>query len=300
MGKPRPTRLISFYDTSLVPSLVTKRFNAERWDHRLLGISSEDVAAVMDRLTTAYTAPQVCSGVDWGTLCKVIVDRYEDRLELLRYVLNVTDADTDTLVTGKKAMAQFRVVLHPYILHTAVPIPGSADNVWATPVYKLCATSHTEYIRRSAALSARLAASEQLLLNAVEEVNREICRVVVSMWVEGVAAGLDDALSVEDPVEHDGAVLTGEWKVSVDDLMAWLDWSVWIKCRPECGFEEMCYLPTWPFGGPGCSGGFPRPPPRDSPDGQPPATPIHPDSIAEPDYLRPQPRCVRRLEPYNH
>ncbi|KAG1898172.1 uncharacterized protein F5891DRAFT_1044825 [Suillus fuscotomentosus] len=31
-------------------------------------------------------------------------------------------------------------------------------------------------------------------------------------------------------------------------LISWLDWSVWVKCRLACGFEEMCYLPTWPFG----------------------------------------------------
>jgi len=29
--------------------------------------------------------------------------------------------------------------------------------------------------------------------------------------------------------------------------MDWLDWSMWIKCKPACGFEEICYLPTWPF-----------------------------------------------------
>jgi hypothetical protein len=231
------TRLISFYDTSLVPSLVSKRFGLERWDHRLLGISSEDIAAVLGKLTDAYTAPpQAGSGVDWDTLFKVIVDRYGDRFELLRYVLNAT-SDADPLVTAKNAMSQFRVMLHPYILHAAVPVPGSADTAWAAPVYKFCATSHTSYIRRSAALSALLTASEHLLLNAVEEVNREICRMVVGMWAEGVTAGLDDALPVDPPIAHDSAVLTRKWQTTVNDLMTWLDWSVWIKCRPACGFE---------------------------------------------------------------
>ncbi|KAJ7248220.1 hypothetical protein B0H12DRAFT_722676 [Mycena haematopus] len=280
------TRLISFYDTSLVSSLIAQRFGLERWDHRLLGISSKDVAAVTDRLADAYTAPpQAGSGVDWDTLFKVVVDRYDDRIELVRYVLNATsDVDADVLVLAKKTMTQFRVMLHPYILRTAVPIAGSADTAWATPVYKFCATSHTEYIRRSPTLSALLTASEQLLLNAVEEVNREICRVVVGMWAEGVTAGLDDALPMEDPVPRDVVVLTHKWKAAVDVLMAWLDWSVWVKCRPECSFEEMCYLPTWPFfDRPGPGGGPPLPPP----DGLPAES------------LRPQPRCMRRLEPYD-
>ncbi|KAJ6460950.1 hypothetical protein C8R45DRAFT_1028752 [Mycena sanguinolenta] len=290
------TRLISFYDTSLVPSLIEKRFGLERWDHRLLGISPEDVAAVMARLTDGYTAPpQAGSGVDWDTLFKVVVDRYDDRMELLRYVLNAT-SDADVLVTAKNAITQLRIMLHPYILHAAVPVPGSKDTAWAAPVYKFCATSHTEYIRRSSA--ARRTASEELLLSAVEEVSREICRVVVGMWAEGVTAGLDDALPMTNPVERDGAALVRRWKASVDALMAWLDWSVWVKCRPECSFEEMCYLPTWPFGRSGPGGG-----PRRSPAGEPllrDLPPLRALPGGTPDqYLRPQPRCVRRLEPYN-
>ncbi|KAJ7716327.1 hypothetical protein DFH07DRAFT_947616, partial [Mycena maculata] len=226
------TQLISFYDTALVPSLVATRFGLKRWDHRLLGISAKDISAV-------YTVPAPAgSGVDWDTLFKVVVDRYDDRLEMVRYVLNV--ADEDALVTAKNAMGQFRVMLAPYIFHAAVPTahPG---NAWAAPVFEFCATSHTAYIRRSTSLSATLTPSERLLLNAVDETNREICRVVVGTWAEGVAAGLDDALPVDDPVPVDAA-LTQKWKAAVEGLMAWLDWSVWIKCRPGCSFEEICYL----------------------------------------------------------
>ncbi|KAJ7471275.1 hypothetical protein B0H11DRAFT_2174505 [Mycena galericulata] len=280
------TQLISFYDTALVPSLVAERFNMERWDHRLFGISPQDISAVMDRLTKAYTAPRPAgSGVDWDTLFKVVVDRYDDRLEMVRYVLNATGEDA--LVTAKQAMGQFRVMLTPYILHAAVP-RARAGNGWAAPVFSFCATSHTAYIRRSAVLAAMLTASEQLLLNAVEETNREICRVIVGLWAEGVAAGLDDALPVDSPIEADGAALTYKWKAAVDGLMAWLDWSAWVKCRPECSFDELCYLPTWPFRpfNPGGAGGG-----RERPSGGGPPLPV-PDV-----YRRPQPECVRRLEP---
>ncbi|KAJ7763327.1 hypothetical protein B0H16DRAFT_1674049 [Mycena metata] len=285
------TQLISFYDTALGPSLVARRLNLERWDHRLLGITPAGVAAVMARLTQAYTTspPQPGSGVDWDTLFKVLVDRYDDRFEMVRYVLNSSTSD-DALVTAKNAMSLFRVMLQPYILHTATPGSGSGtDNAWATPVFKFCATSHTEYIRNSPTLFSKLTPSEELLLNAVEETNREICRVVVHTWADGVAEGLDDALPVDKPIHPDGDALMGRWKADIERLMAWLDWSVWTKCRPECSFEEMCYLPTWPFMGKGGYG-----------DGPPGRRPERPDSSSADDdeYLRPQPRCVRRLEPY--
>ena len=54
----------------------------------------------------------------------------------------------------------------------------------------------------------------------------------------------------------------------VDELMSWLDWSIWLRCEPGCGLgvrdsicqfstpkltvdcygaKESCHLPTWPF-----------------------------------------------------
>ena len=27
-----------------------------------------------------------------------------------------------------------------------------------------------------------------------------------------------------------------EWKLEIQRLMDWLDWSVWLKCKPACGF----------------------------------------------------------------
>ncbi|KIK21545.1 hypothetical protein PISMIDRAFT_681233, partial [Pisolithus microcarpus 441] len=25
------------------------------------------------------------------------------------------------------------------------------------------------------------------------------------------------------------------WRKDINELMAWLDWNAWVKCRPECG-----------------------------------------------------------------
>ncbi|KAJ7176464.1 hypothetical protein C8R46DRAFT_943392 [Mycena filopes] len=269
------TRLVSFYDGKLAPSLVAKRRGQERWDHRLLGIASVDVAAVMNRLTEAYTGPPIAgSGIDWDAHFRVVVNRYADRFEMVRYTLN--NASSDSLVAAQKAISQLRVMLKPYILDKIIP---HANGAWATPVFKTCATAHTDHIRRSTTLSVNLTPSEKLLLNAAEETTREICRVIVRIWAEGVVAGLDEALPVANPIQLNSVDLLDRWKTALDDLMAWLDWSVWIKCRPQCSFEEMCYLPTWPF------------------DFLEPFQIFPPEDFSE-EYLRPKPQCIRRLEPY--
>ncbi|THU84212.1 hypothetical protein K435DRAFT_843773 [Dendrothele bispora CBS 962.96] len=290
------THLISFYDTSLVPSLVEVRFGKARLDHRVLGASEEDLARVMERLESVYrgsemrtTSGSESGGVDWTTLFHVIVDRYANRLEMVRYLLNfteiessaamvmgatsTTDEDEDDvyLARAKTVQTQLNAMLRPYILYSAVPSDSSKSKTWASPVYKLCATSHSRYISSSISMTP----SENLLLSAIQETNREICRVITNMWVRGIVdGGLDKELSPhprtggtktnKDHNEDDDDKGGGEenpniplkslltiWKTEITNLMSWLDWGVWLKCNPACSFEEMCYLPTWPFFGRG-------------------------------------------------
>ncbi|KAF8911202.1 hypothetical protein CPB85DRAFT_1181239, partial [Mucidula mucida] len=232
-------RIVSFYDTALVPSLISHRFGQERWYHRLDGISEQDAAAFMVRLEQAVTTPHgLGSGVDWTSLVHVIVDRYANRLEMIRYLLN--DTDVEELRTAKRVQTQLKAITQPYNLNSAVPVPNELD--WASPIYEWCSETHTKYI----VASLELTVSEQLILDSLYETNKQICRVATKMWAQGVLAGLDDV--VEAPVAKETpTALLSEWRTVIDKLMAWLDWSVWITCRPACAFEEYCYLPTWPF-----------------------------------------------------
>ncbi|KAJ6509106.1 hypothetical protein DFH09DRAFT_999972, partial [Mycena vulgaris] len=284
------TRLISFYDTVLVPSLIPHRAGQERWDHRLQGISVPDLAAVTARLRAGARAVRgrCCgelagSGVDWKTLYRVVMDRYADRLELLAYLLNTT-TPTNVDTHAPTIQAQLRVMLTPYILHAARPARRSdpaADKAWAVPVWRACATRHTAHIHASTALHARLTASEGLLLRALDETSREICRVVVRMWAAGARAGLDVLIPLEDGLDPTNTTRTlhvvEAWHGDARTLTAWLDWSVWVKCRPACGVEEMCYLPTWPF--------FFNWDKHRGPDDDP-----EEDKTI---WKRPQPRCIR-------
>ncbi|KAG6326224.1 hypothetical protein ID866_12865, partial [Astraeus odoratus] len=118
------TGLISFYDTELVPSLVAERFGKERWDHRLLNISDDDILKVKVRLTEGLTRRETCtSGVDWMSLLRTIVNRYAERLELMQYLLNTSLSNdmSQMIATAKSAQVQLRIMLTPYILFSAVP-----------------------------------------------------------------------------------------------------------------------------------------------------------------------------------
>ncbi|KAG1756847.1 uncharacterized protein EDB91DRAFT_1325751 [Suillus paluster] len=261
---------VSFYDTTLVPSLVPRRVGLERWDHRVAGISSEDIERVKNKLAEALVRPPAtASGIDWKTVLRVVVGRYASRLEVMQYLLNIT--------------RQLRTVLTPYTILAALPsntsVATNATNSWAAPVFRECATSHMAIAARGATLMP----SEHLLLQAVQETTREIC--------------LDPFYPSDQRPEADRIrTLMGEWKEDMTKLISWLDWSVWVKCRPACGVEEMCYLPTWPLGF------FPAPPEVvDEQRGAP--FQIWDNALLWPDpnkgeWKRPQPKCIRRLEPY--
>ncbi|KAJ7106988.1 hypothetical protein C8R44DRAFT_637636 [Mycena epipterygia] len=280
------SRLVSFYDTALTPSLIPHRAGKERWDHRVKDISATDLQAVTTRLRTmlASDTTDSGSGVDWQTVFRVVVDRYADRLELLDYLLNTTTA-ANVGQRAKTIQGQLRVMLTPYILFSAHPGARLSGDAWAGPVWRGCATRHTALIHASAVLKSRLTESERLLLSAVDATSREICRVVVRMWAVGVHVGLDALILLDGALEDesnstspDAATalrVVEKWRAEARALMAWLDWSVWIKCRPACGFEEICYLPTWPFFWHKEGGGD------------------------EEEWKRPQPRCIRQFEPYS-
>jgi hypothetical protein len=321
------TGLISLYDTALAPSLISVRAGLQRLEHRVLGISSEDISRVMRRVTEIASRPDPAgSGTDWKALIHVIVDRYADRLELTKYLLNITSSDPrELLQRAKLAQTQLRVMVTPYLLHpTVVPSAGTSGvdaSQWSFPIFRLCATTHTSHIT---SLVPLMTSSERLLLKAVEDTMREICRVTTKMWADGVMGGLDSVIPVERNGEPGVTQIMNNWRKDINNLMSWLDWSVWIKCRPACGpevefkiilceltgltiihLQEMCYLSTWPINFPRPEG--PLPSLRDSqnftnaPDAQYVADPVgrpqYPTMPAE-DWSLPQPKCIRRLQPY--
>ncbi|EIW84056.1 hypothetical protein CONPUDRAFT_50649 [Coniophora puteana RWD-64-598 SS2] len=318
-------RLLTFYDTSLAPSLVPARAGLDRWDHALFNLSDADITAFTQRLDEELRASQheyeergtdvAPSGVQWQTLARTLIDRHAERLELARGLLERgADAHAygNVLRQARRAHVQLRTMIMPYVLYTAVP-PAASDSssgspapphAWAAPIFRECATAHTAALFRPT-MHARLTRSEQTLLRAVRETSREICRVVVGVWADGVELGIGER-QVRDPImnfpnppdpeqdvpppdvrmsESELRDMVGRWHAEINGLMAWLDWSEWVRCEPACGFEELCYLPTWPWDMIRIPGAPHKPMPK--------------DEEGRPQWMRPQPRCIRRVEPYD-
>lgn len=168
--------LVSFYDTQLAPSLVDIRAGQERWDHRVQNVSSENLSAIKSRVETVLSRPTgLSSGIDWRTLVQVIVDRYAQRLELTRHLLNSSTTNPDEIInTAIKVQIQLRIMLTPYLLFMATPTNSSdkADPQWANPIFQLCATTHTHSLESEL---DSMTDSEHLLLQAVQGTTREIC-----------------------------------------------------------------------------------------------------------------------------
>jgi hypothetical protein len=218
------TRLISLYDPDSFPSLVDTRFGKERWEYRGKGISDADKATLMKRLEESALSRPGTSGIDWQSIYRVVIHRYADRLELLQYMLDDFPANATTLHTVHQYVES---MLSPYILRDVVPsLRHPILFGWASPVYKRCTTLHTQYICNIEALTS----SERLLLRAVNDVLREICRVTTSIWAEGVEHGLEDKTLP-------AANLLENWRRSIHGLVHWLDWSVRVKCKPACSYE---------------------------------------------------------------
>ncbi|KAJ7034697.1 hypothetical protein C8F04DRAFT_1100677 [Mycena alexandri] len=220
------TQLVSLYDVEVAPSLVSVRYGQERRAHRVLGIDERDVNAVLQRVRAIPSATPSQSGIDWSMLFKVIRDRYATRLEVLQNILATDKA------AAPRAFVIVKMALSPYRLYSAVPPPTGSDTAWAAPVFRLCAQSHTSFIE---SIQSKLTTSEYLLLTSAQETTREICRILVGMWAEGVI-NLRDSPTLSES-------LTAKWKSWVDGLMSWLDWSLWTKCRPACEIE-VCALPS--------------------------------------------------------
>ncbi|KAI9435516.1 hypothetical protein H4582DRAFT_2112310 [Lactarius indigo] len=173
--------LVTFYDLSL-SSLVKSRHGKDRLHLRLEGISALDSERVCAELQTVLTRePGGGSGIDWGSITRIVTERYAGRLEYLRFLLSPNTTFADALEQAAVAHEQLFVMLAPYITTADVPkrLPPSANLSWVAPIALRCATTQTSHIPLSI-----LTLQEARIHTAVENTLYEICRRLVLLWVE--------------------------------------------------------------------------------------------------------------------
>ncbi|KAH9027493.1 hypothetical protein EDB83DRAFT_2555220 [Lactarius deliciosus] len=125
---PRETRLrpdysglVTLYDPSL-SSLVEARYGKDRLHLRLEGISALDTDQVRDELRTVFTRERDGgSGIDRGSIVRVVTERYAGRLEHLRFLLSSNTSSVDPLERATVAREQLFAMLAPYITTTDIP-----------------------------------------------------------------------------------------------------------------------------------------------------------------------------------
>jgi len=230
--------LVTFYDPSL-SSLVEARYGKDRLHLRLEGISVLDSERVHAELQTVLTREEDRgSGIDWGSIARVVMERYGGRLEYLHFLLSSnTTTFVDKLERAAVVRMQLLAMLAPYITTADVPgqLPPSANLSWAAPIAQRCATTQTSHIPLGI-----LTPQEARIHAAVENTLHEICRRLVLVWVK--------FFDVEAADEVGAAEATVVARGHIAELVAWLDWSVWVQCEPGCSLGDICYLSTWPFG----------------------------------------------------
>ena len=219
------SRVISFFDPAL-SSLVEARIGKSREEFRLDGISETDSRHIREQLHGMFTRSGQGSGIDWGSITQVIVDRYGKRLQLLQHILRNPESKRNVTEQVAEVRTQTLTMLTPYMLVSAAPPNpiGPVDPSWIDPVVEHCASTHTTW-----APEALLTPQEKVIKAAVEEVLFRICGVLGDIWVD-----------VFDSEKSDVGVLERvlrKWQSGITELMDWLDWSIWLKCKPVCGPE---------------------------------------------------------------
>ncbi|KAG9052155.1 hypothetical protein FS842_010410 [Serendipita sp. 407] len=232
------TRMVSFYDPSLM-SLLPSRDGLPKNRHRLVTLSKDDAKLAMDRLEDDLNRKSGDPSTDWSMLLRTVMDRYGDRLWLLRDTLSSPERYDSIKLAAEQVRLQVFVMLTPYLVYDAVPDEdsptGGKDHSWVKPIIHRCSTSLTAGVEE-----AQLFRSEKLIKRATDGVLRRICSTIAEIWA--------DAMPVSMASEHRTHRLIGSWKRDVDVLMTWLDWPMWQTCHPACPPQMFCYIPTWPWG----------------------------------------------------
>jgi hypothetical protein len=221
------SRFFTFYDPAF-SSLVRVRRSQTVDQYRAGNASAADVKDAQARIANMFIRQGKGSGIDWGSISQVVVDRYGDRLSLMKHLLE-NPGSRNVTEQVSQIRSQVLIMLTPYMLVDVIPSSESGSRSWIAPIAKQCASSLTAWTP-----IGLLTREEEVIKHAVEEVLHEICDVFTDIWV--------DAFDVEGMTAAQARGYLQKWEQDIGDLMTWLDWSVWATCSPACGPEVLVPL----------------------------------------------------------
>lgn len=231
--------VVSAYD-EVYTSLVESQRGVPRSRHRLREMSTRDKEHLKSEVRSVLLRKQSRATVNWSALFQGFINRYGDRLEDLRRILRHSGRSPPE--TAALAREKVLIMLTPHmVLPRAQPhsphgssVPPSQvasnqahltqsrpDDNWIKRIYRSCSGSPTVAVLRS----DKLTKQERLLAKSINTIQNEICYTLTNIWL--TAFDFPDSPFLPQ-------VLITSWKVQVEELMAWLDWSVWVKCDPPC------------------------------------------------------------------
>ncbi|KAG8752700.1 hypothetical protein FRC12_011824 [Ceratobasidium sp. 428] len=212
-------------------------------------MSQEDISTWRVWVTnTLRSNKPSTSGVDWPALTTVIMDRYGARLEYLQSLLHPDRVSQNATAVIQDVRSQLMLMLVTDITADYVPSVNSPaattssapprqqeiqNYTWVEPIAAHCSSFLVSHLPKE-----KMTREERTLYAAVVGTQTEICRVLSLLWSEAY----DPSQSV--PAEE----VASSWREQVDALIIWLDWPMWNRCKPACGLDTMCFIPTWPMG----------------------------------------------------
>ncbi|TFK54142.1 hypothetical protein OE88DRAFT_1654651 [Heliocybe sulcata] len=233
--------LLTFYDPQFT-SLVSIRDGSPMSRHRVwANVSEEDAVKAVDTLEEIVRRGDdlwTRRGINWNLIARDVAENWGDRLAQMRAALE------DNSSEDRNATAQVQQVrllaftlLNPYLDTRNIPLffNQSDPDEWLPPTMLRCTTTSTAAIP-----TARLTAQEQLLKASIETVLHNLCQMAGHILVSSIEAG--NKTKEEE--------LADSWREEVTSMMEWLDWAMWVRCERQCGWNEICAVPTWPIIGP--------------------------------------------------
>lgn len=241
--------MVTYYDPRL-SSLMTTRSGPMR-SHRIwTNVSTEDVRTVLDDVDEVLIREKSGfsgSGMDWGSTARDIIDYWGDRIPQMQSLL--VNA-TSTTINMTEALSDIRLLsyspLNPYMdsgslfnasgwelffgsssydAHLIVYAPelNFTGTAFDRCVYQ--ATGFLSYPYKQ----VRMTPQERLLKTSVETVLQRLCETFGIIFAESSDLDDQDVLDLQLAQRR-----VGQWNSQVDDLKAWLDWAVWLRCEQVC------------------------------------------------------------------